>query len=1033
MAMASETTPSICPPQAADAGGALVPAGSSTAPPPAIKHDRDSLSDKELERLTLTLKGDRSKSKIEGRDAGDSQKASSGRRTKAASHWYNRSKWEPSTQTDHGDSFFIASPEVLPEDDADYLCEMCRHIDFAALLDNNATQRDDPDNQASPRKPLRISISKGLERVMYGEENKCCFCRILREKIVGDGILDGISEDDIRLGSFYLNLLDDGPDYAPRLEVELETGQRAPHVFTVHGIEEDAQRQKPLSGRVVRQDLANMEYLREWLDLCEETHDDPAQGEGGRAGPDMTSLRLIDTEEFRVRQVDMPARYACLSYVWGKGSQVQYTHATRSRLEANHGLQAGDGLGLPQTIKDAIKVTREVGLRYLWVDALCILQDDPADKASIIAKMGPIYSGATLTIVATANTDPHQGLPGVVGNADTPSTRRRRRRQAVARVQGGITLAAMLHDPRKEAPDIEASAWSSRAWTFQERALSRRAVHFTDSQMVFKCAHTAAAAMFEESVPPRDPAFRHPAIEDQAEGDLMMRVWRDRSLARYANKGISMGRDTGGLMFISEELDLENFSITEQLDKLGPQFEITVDPAPLSFMSLSLSPDVVGHDNNNNNRATATTTPWDLYRLAVDDYTKRQLSWDADAVDAFTGVEHIIRRGTNTTFWYGLPSFAFENALLWQPDGGLLERRRDPETGAPLFPSWSWAGWRGHVSYRGRGWKNSVVWEPVAVVRWLARADPEWMVERFKSRAERTEAEVERYRQMLTARGPEGLARELDMDIIQSPRLWGRDGWELVRDEARNRHLYVNEEHYPGLSFTYPITLPGKPIEPRPDKEGKLFFLSHAVPVVVCDMKAPAPFKPKIEDEFLQIGVGDEHMSANYRPPWQRIIYHQGYRAGFLKLNVPCLTGGVSGSSPLDAGDGYGYQLAAVARGSVPQILPPPAGWDLYWDAEPRKVQWELFGEEWFARRDASQLPVQPDETVEPSGRRENENGDPHWDQARFGVQACLDVYDVLLLRTRKEDGVSERVGVGKVSFFAFMAAKPVPTPFRLA
>ncbi|KLU80955.1 hypothetical protein MAPG_00051 [Magnaporthiopsis poae ATCC 64411] len=878
--MASEISPSMCPPPAADAGGALVP---DTTSPPAAKHNRDSLSDKELERLTLTLKGERPKS----------EKAS-GRRTKAASHWYNRSKWEPSTQTDHDDSFFIALPEVLPEDDAGYLCEMCRHIDFAALLDNN----DDTDTQASPRKPLRISISKGLEQVMYAEDNKCCFCRLLREKIVGDGILDGVSEDDIRLGSFYLNLLDDGPDYARRLEVELETGQRAPHVFTVHRIEEDPQRQKPLSGRIVRQDLANMEYLREWLHLCEETHDDPAQG--GEGGLDMTSLRLIDTEELRVRQVDMPARYACLSYVWGKGNQVQYTHATRPRLEAKLGLRDDVPPDLPRTIKDAIK-------------------------------------------------------------------------------------------------------------------------------MVFSCAHTAAAAMFEESVPSRDPAFRHPAVEDQAEGDLMMRVWRDRSLGRYANKGISMGRDTGDLMFISEELDLENFSIAEQLDKLGPRFEITVDPTPVSFMSLSLSPDivVVGHD-----KKPAMTTPWDLYRLAVDDYTKRQLSWDADAVDAFTGVEHIIRRGTNTTFWHGLPSFAFEDALLWQPDDGFLERRRDPKTGAPLFPSWSWAGWRGHVSYRGRGWKNSVVWKPVSVVKWLTRADPEWMVERFKSRAERTEAEVERYRQALAAAGPERLARELDMDNIQPPGLWGQDGWELVREQARNQHLYVNEAHYPGLSFTYPTTLPGQPIEPRQDEEGKLFLLSHAVPVVACDMKPPAPFKPKIEDTFLQIGINDEHRSANYRPPWQRIIYHQGYRAGFLKLDVPCLTS----PSPLDAGDdGYEYHLAVIARGSVPKIPPPPTGWDLYWDAEPRRLQWELFGDEWFARRDASELPVQPDETVEPAGTPENENGDPHWDQARFGVQACFDVYDVLLLRTRKEDEVSERVGVGKVNFFAFRAAKPVPRPFRLA
>ncbi|GJN74266.1 hypothetical protein PCL_09135 [Purpureocillium lilacinum] len=944
------------------------------APRDENQHDVDILSDKDLERLTIRLKSDSEDSQNIVAKATEEQR----NRFDQYKHHSFVKRWEPlSPEAPVDEEWFIADPEVLPEDDPGYLCEMCRHLDFAALF----SQRGLPGNNV-PSMPTQINIH-GMWKVMQESGNNCAFCRILRRRIVEGGSISRMADDEIRDGQFYINVIDEGPEYALRLEIELEGDGRTVDRFVVQRVEDNPQ--QPLAGRFVRQDRADMDRLRQWLMICEGTHQ---VSDRSLEPVDLPSLRVIDTEELRVCEVKTPCRYACLSYVWGKGSQTQYTTATRDSLEAPNGLQS---VALPQTIKDAIAVTKEARLRYLWVDALCILQDDPADKANIISKMGPIYGGATLTIVASANDNPHDGLPGM-------GTANRSIAQDVARVQG-ITLAVGLSDPRQPIPDIESSVWSSRAWTFQERALSARAIHFTRSQMVFKCLH--GAVMLEETVPTLDPAFQHSRIEDQAQSDLMYLAWAHPSLSRFENVGLS-SRDAGATIMISGDVDIEEFlkMSLEEKGKIAPVFNIAVD-APRDFMG-SLS----GTDGG--------STPWDLYRRAVDDYTKRKLTWESDAVNAFSGVEHIVRQGINTKFWFGLPSFAFEKALLWQAREPLTLRARNDEA---LFPSWSWAAWRGQVSYRGRGWKNSVLWDSVSVIRWFVRESPQWFIDRFNGGGDKTDEEVQAFTQQVSK--AKLLLRELDADSLRHLDAVGEDGWVVKHDEEYNRHIYSHDA-YPGVRFTYPVNLPGQDINDLPDTNGVLIFSAHVVPIVPCDM-TNTTFKMTLEYRFLQLGLNDESRSANYRPPWQRIVYHQGYRAGFLTLNNETLL-------PTED-DGCEYHLAAISRGSLPHIPPPPPGWDAYWGYEPRKIQESLFDEEW--RLGPSKLIV-PDETAEPSTRKsQNEEGDPHWDAGRFQGISVFDVYEVLLLRTA--DGLSRRMGAGKMSYCAFSAARPEEMLVKLA
>lgn len=88
--------------------------------------------------------------------------------------------------------------------------------------------------------------------------------------------------------------------------------------------------------------------------------------------------------------------YVALSYCWG-GDQPHKT--TRESLAKHDGTL--DLYRLPATIQDACKVTHGLGFSYLWVDSLCIVQDDENEKQKEIANMELIYSNATVTISAS--------------------------------------------------------------------------------------------------------------------------------------------------------------------------------------------------------------------------------------------------------------------------------------------------------------------------------------------------------------------------------------------------------------------------------------------------------------------------------------------------------------------------------------------------------------------------------------------------------------------------------------------------------
>ena len=187
-----------------------------------------------------------------------------------------------------------------------------------------------------------------------------------------------------------------------------------------------------------------------------------------------------DDEHISLRETKgRRGEYAALSYCWGENSvQLKATGPTLDQMKNNIPQEQ-----LPKTIQDAIKLTRMLGLKYIWIDCLCILQDSDPDWESEAAKMGQYYQRANLTIAASAAVSASCGLFGRRPKVSKPE-------QIQFRDSDGslYPLIAQRRNIQLWTDTIDdLGLLSERGWTFQEHALSGRIIHFAEGEMIWEC------------------------------------------------------------------------------------------------------------------------------------------------------------------------------------------------------------------------------------------------------------------------------------------------------------------------------------------------------------------------------------------------------------------------------------------------------------------------------------------------------------------------------------------------------------------
>ena len=242
---------------------------------------------------------------------------------------------------------------------------------------------------------------------------------------------------------------------------------------------------------------ATLLQIAEWMGECLTSHDKCFDIQTVSATRDILPLRLLDLapalhpDLIRLESSEpLPFHtvYVTLSHCWGGHCKTTLTTSSLATFQAGIRLST-----LPKTFQDAVLLTRNLGIRYLWIDALCIIQDSNQEWSHEASLMGDIYANSSLTLSATNSPDSEGGLY----HSRSPLSVWPCRITAtwdcfpfdklVLNIPGWVGERAM-------------EPLSNRGWAFQEWLLSKRTIHFSRDQVRWECHCLAASEVYPEGL-----------------------------------------------------------------------------------------------------------------------------------------------------------------------------------------------------------------------------------------------------------------------------------------------------------------------------------------------------------------------------------------------------------------------------------------------------------------------------------------------------------------------------------------------------
>ena len=290
-----------------------------------------------------------------------------------------------------------------------------------------------------------------------------------------------------------------------------------------------------------------------WLRECLAAHQGCNQGV--TVGTSLFPKRLVDVgDEHLPPRLIMPqagssGQYVALSHCWGGCQPLTTTTSTLAERQNAIPLPT-----MPLTFQHAVQVTRRLGFRYLWIDSLCIIQDSTSDWEEQAGQMQYVYEGAVVTIAADAGGDSSCGL-------SSPDKRRVFRG---TRIPGENLIVAPgpesgetpAHFPRTfvnggelDKSRNDGSLLQTRGWTFQERVLAPRVLHYGEYELAWECASAIAC----ECRAPRSGIGRRAANETTYKADWSTQTGNGASLefsrrwmalvAKYSSRALTYSSD----------------------------------------------------------------------------------------------------------------------------------------------------------------------------------------------------------------------------------------------------------------------------------------------------------------------------------------------------------------------------------------------------------------------------------------------------------------------------------------------------------
>ncbi|KAK4448462.1 heterokaryon incompatibility protein-domain-containing protein [Podospora aff. communis PSN243] len=380
-----------------------------------------------------------------------------------------------------------------------------------------------------------------------------------------------------------------------------------------------------------------------WLEECQQNHPRCQQLINGPLPTRVIDVGTEEKDPFLFHSQGATGRYMALSHRWGDpGFEVGAFATTKDNID--HHCHRIPLASFPLTFRDAVMVTRRLGVHYLWIDSLCIIQDDLEDWNAESTRMGDVYENAYATLFAERAKNCTDGLAPT--EADLDLARKRFRKFQFDCADKAATHEIFLSTELKAYPNSLSAAFclfgeacsrlQTRGWVLQEEILSRRKICFSSTELHWQC--------------------------------------------------YQLSRCECGLQVTFLDSDKPARDFTTQL-----LYPVDIDGQ-------------VGKRKLSTSQSVSTLPTYDAdkaWRRLVEAFTRRELTFNQDRLAALAGIASKMAKnieGDSTAYLSGIWLRYFASQLLWQSsnhDEALPCRRQRPG----FAPTFSWASVTGSVVF----------------------------------------------------------------------------------------------------------------------------------------------------------------------------------------------------------------------------------------------------------------------------------------------------------------------------------------------